>query len=165
MRDVLEQYGYTAKRRMPCMLHGGKDNNFEVKEHSWRCYSHCGSGDVISFVQKLFNLSFQETLKKIDLDFNMCLFEKPTLKQYREFQQAERERRSEKVRIERERALLEKEYNSALDTLYSLRETAKRYAPTSINQQWHPLFVDATHKIPYQEYILDNIEERRLALK
>ena len=33
MREVLEHYGYSAKRRMPCPLHNGKDNNFEVKEN------------------------------------------------------------------------------------------------------------------------------------
>jgi DNA primase len=165
MRDVLERYGYAAKRRMPCMLHGGKDNNFEVKEHSWRCYSHCGSGDVISFVQKLFGLSFADALKKIDSDFGLCLFDKPTLRQYREMQHAEKKRMAEKIRAEKERALLEKEHNDAIETLCLLKETAKRYAPTTLSEEWNPLFVDALHKISYQEHILDTIEERRFALK
>ena len=35
MREVLEHYNYTAKRRMPCPLHNGKDNNFEVKSNNY----------------------------------------------------------------------------------------------------------------------------------
>ena len=58
MRDVLEQYGYTARRRIPCPLHGGDGDNFEVKEKSYCCHSHCGGGEVISFVKKLFYLIF-----------------------------------------------------------------------------------------------------------
>ena len=83
MREVLEHYGYTAKRRIPCPLHNGEDNNFEIKEKTFMCYSQCGGGDVITFVQKLFNLSFTEALKKIDIDFNLNLYGEHTFEDLR----------------------------------------------------------------------------------
>lgn len=160
MREVLEHYGYSAKRRMPCPLHNGKDNNFEVKEKSWRCYSHCGNGDTISFVQKLFGLSFPDTLKKIDLDFDLNLYGEHTFDEIRRSHYKQKQIQAERERKKREKEQAENEYWAVFDEWVRLDRNKTLYAPKTPDEEWHPLFVEALQKLAYQEYLLDMAEIR-----
>lgn len=162
MRDVLEYYGYTAKRRIPCPLHNGKDNNFEVKEHSFMCYSQCGGGDVITFVQKLFNLSFQEALKKIDVDFGLNLYGEHTFEELRRSHYKQRQIQAERERKKREKEQEENEYWAVFGEWKRLDDNRRKYAPKTPDEELHPLFVEALQKLAYQEYLLDCEEERRV---
>lgn len=161
MREVLEHYGYKAKKRMPCPLHNGKDNNFEVKDKSWRCYSQCGSGDVISFVQQLFSLTFPDTLKKIDLDFGLNLYGKHTLDEIRRSHYKQKQIQAERERKKREKKQADNEYWAVFDEWVRLDRNKTLYAPKTPDEEWHPLFVEALQKLSYQEYLLDCVEERR----
>lgn len=161
MRDVLERYGYTAKRRMPCPLHNGKDKNFEIKEHSFMCYSQCGGGDVITFVQKLFNLSFPDALKKIDVDFGLNLYGDKTFEELRKshYQAKQLKAKMEREKAERERA--DAEYWAVFDEWKRLDDNSRIYEPKTPDEEWHPLFVEAMQKIAHQEYLLARAEEKR----
>ena len=161
MREVLEYYGYTPKRRMPCPIHQGKDLNFEVKNKSWRCYSHCGSGDIISFVQKLFGLSFPDALKKIDLDFKLNLYGNHSLQELRQSHYRQKQVQAEKERKEREKEQAENEYWAVFDEWKRLDDNKRKYAPKKPDEEWHPLFVEALQKLAYQEYLLDMAEIKR----
>jgi DNA primase len=158
MRDILSRYGYTSKRRMPCPLHNGKDNNFEVKEHSFMCYSQCGGGDVITFVQKLFNLSFSETLRKIDTDFGLNLYGDKTFEELRKSHYQTKQLQAKREREKAEREQKEAEYWEVFDEWKRLDRNNNLYAPKTPDEEWHPLFVEALKKISYQEYLLDMAE-------
>ena len=162
MRDVLERYGYSAKRRMPCPIHQGKDLNFEVKEKSWRCYSHCGSGDTISFVQQLFNLSFPDALKKIDIDFNLNLYGEHSFEDLRKSHYRQKQIQAERERKKQEKQQADAEYWAVFDEWKRLDDNKRKYAPKKPDEEWHPLFVEALQKLAYQEYLLDCAEERRI---
>ena len=161
MREVLEHYGYTPKRRMPCPIHQGKDLNFEVKNKSWHCYSHCGSGDIISFVQKLFGLSFPDALKKIDLDFKLNLYGNHSLQELRQSHYRQKQVQAERERKEREKEQADNEYWAVFEEWKRLDDNKRKYAPKTPGEEWHPLFVEALQKLAYQEYLLDCAEERR----
>ena len=99
MRDVLQAYGLPYQRRMKCPIHNGDDNNFEVKEESFMCYSHCGGGDVITFVQLMNDCDFCRACEWLDREFALGLYEKPSLTQYRAAQrEIEVKRREQKER-------------------------------------------------------------------
>ena len=73
MREVLEYYGYEPNKKgfICCMFHNEKTPSMKIFEKDYHCFG-CGEhGDTITFVQKLFNLSFKEALKKIDIDFGL----------------------------------------------------------------------------------------------
>lgn len=161
MREVLLHYGYEPKRRMPCPIHQGKDLNFEVKNKSWRCYSHCGSGDIISFVQKLFGLSFPDTLKKIDLDFGLNLYGEHTFDELRRSHYKQKQIEAERERKKQEKQQAESEYWAVFDEWKRLDDNKRNYAPKTPDEEWHPLFIEALQKLPYQEYLLDIAEMRR----
>lgn len=158
MREVLERYGYSEKRRMPCPIHQGKDLNFEVKEKSWRCYSHCGSGDVISFVQQLFGLSFPDTLKKIDTDFNLGLFEHISNRKSLDIARQSYQRKKEIERQKQEVENVKNRYWDIFGEWARLDRNKTLYAPKTPDEEWHPLFAEALQKLAYQEYLLDCAE-------
>ena len=155
MPMVLHRYGFGYSRRMRCPLHDGQDLNFEVKENSWRCYSHCGSGDVISFVQKLFNLSFPETLKKIDADFAFGIYKKPTLKQYRNLQKLDCELKKKKAEKQAKTALLNTEWDLLCERKRLYENVIEFWAPQTPNEEPIQLYVEATQNLGYVNYLLD----------
>lgn len=158
MYDVLRQYGFSTEKRMPCPLHNGEDKNFEYKDKKWRCYSHCGSGDVISFVQKYFGLSFGDTLKKIDADFGLGLYAKMTSRKQIELgRQAflicrEREKKAE---IQKQK---DDHYWAVFDEWKRLDDNLIKYEPQTMDEEWHPLYIEALQKIAHQKYLLDCAE-------
>lgn len=104
MLDVLQFYTprNIVKNRCPCPLHDGKDNNFNIYDTSFYCWVCHQGGDLIKFVSVLFGITYSDAIGRIDLDFSLGLFEKPTLSQYRKQQKQiqqkakEREEQSEK---------------------------------------------------------------------
>ena len=76
MRQVIERYGYEIDRKdfVCCPFHNEKTASLKVYESSFYCFGCNASGDVIKFVRMLFNLSFPETLKRIDVDFGLNLY-------------------------------------------------------------------------------------------
>lgn len=162
MFDVLTMYGYEPKRRIKCPLHHGDDKNFAVSEHGYICFSHCGTGDVITFVQKLFGLSFADTLKKIDSDFRLGLYESP--KDFEELRrlkyQAERAK-AKREAAEQRKKFFDDEYWKAFKEWQRLDNNRREYAPKSEDEPLNPLFVEALTKIGYQEYLVDYLNEKR----
>lgn len=133
MTDVLAMYGFNPGRynRIPCPIHNGVKRNFAYKEHGFVCYVCGATGDVISFVEKLFGLSFLDACRKIDQDFNLGLNVGGTLDAEK---QAEAERvsmmlRAKRERREAERKRVQEAYHAALDRWCELDRTIREEAP------------------------------------
>lgn len=74
MEDILCKYDIKQRNHMcSCPFH--KDNNPSMKiyDKTFYCFSCNRTGDLIQFVQYLFNLSFIDAMKKINYDFNLNL--------------------------------------------------------------------------------------------
>lgn len=164
MNDILEKYGFAARRRMPCPIHNGKDSNFEIKTHSWCCYSHCGSGDEISFVQKIFNISFQDALRKIDSDFGLNIYSDHSFNDLLRTHYHQMALKSKQERVKRVKEKLEDEYWNAFDEWKRLDDNRRMYRPKSPDEELHPLFVESLQNLSHQIYILDILNERRLTV-
>lgn len=166
MREVLERYGYEPNKKgfVCCMFHNEKTPSMKIFDKDYHCFG-CGEhGDVITFVQKLFNLSFQEALKKIDIDFGLNLYGDKT---FEELRKSHYQLKQLKAKREREKAKREQsnvEYWVAFDEWKRLDDNRKIYRPKSPNEELHPLFVEALQKLSYQEYMLDCLEIRRRVL-
>jgi hypothetical protein len=70
---ALSLYGHDprGRRRIPCPIHGGRNLNFSFDEHAWHCFKCNRGGDVISFAQDLFGMSFRDALSKLAIDFGI----------------------------------------------------------------------------------------------
>ena len=74
MDDILSKYNIKAKNKMcSCPFHTDKNPSMKIYDKTFYCFSCNRTGDLIQFVQYLFNLSFKEAMKKIDYDFNLNL--------------------------------------------------------------------------------------------
>lgn len=158
MREVLERYGFSAKRRIPCPLHNGKDDNFEIKGNNWRCYSHCGIGDTISFVQQLYGLSFQDTLRKIDTDFGLNIYGDHSFEELRRSHFQQQALQAKREREKREKQKANDDYWKAFDEWKRLDDNRRIYRPKSPDEELHPLFVESLQKLDYQKYVFECTE-------
>lgn len=159
--QLLEFYGYKPSRRIPCPIHGGDGNNFEVFKDSYCCYSRCGSGDVISLAMALSGLSFADAVKQIDTDFDLGLFKKPSLGQHRKAQREIAEREKQRLAEEKARKQAEDNYWTAYDEYLRLETNKLIYAPKTADEPRHPLFTEALNNLSAQRYIVDLMDERR----
>ena len=166
MCEVLERYGYEPNKKgfMCCMFHNEKTPSMKIFEKDYHCFG-CGEhGDVITLVQKLFNLSFQETLKKIDIDFGLNLYGDKTFEELRKSHYQLKRLQAKREREKAEREQLNVEYWAAFDEWKRLDDNRQNYVPKTPDEELHPLFVEALQKLSYQVYLLDCLETRRRVL-
>ena len=163
MRDVLLHYGYKPNRAnfICCPFHNEKTPSMKIYEQDFHCFGCGAHGDVISFVQKLFGLSFPDTLKKIDLDFGLNLYGEHTFDEIRRSHYKQKQIQAERERKKREKEQSENEYWEVFDEWVRLDKNKTLYAPKTPDEEWHPLFVEALQKLSYQEYLLDIADIRR----
>lgn len=164
MVDVLERYGYSSQKRTPCPLHKGDGKNFEIKGTHWRCYSRCGSGDTISFVQILYGLSFQDALRKIDTDFGLNIYGEHSFDDMLRSKYQQMALKAKREREDRERKKAEDDYWAAFDEWKRLDENRNIYKPKSPEEEPHPLFLESLEKLEQQKYELDCLNEKRMSL-
>lgn len=163
--DVLTKYGYALNkaRFICCPFHKEKTPSLKIylKDNSFHCFGCGASGDVIKFVQKLFGLTFPETLKKIDMDFGMNIYGEHSFEDLRSLYRKQQSLNAKQERERRKSGLAELEYWKAFDEWKRLDDNKRKYAPKKRGEEWDELYIEALQKLPYQEFLLDMAEERR----
>lgn len=163
MREVLLHYGYQPNRAgfVCCPFHREKTPSMKVFEKDYHCFGCNQHGDVISFVQQLFGLSFPDALKKIDLDFGLNLYGEHSFEDLRKSHYKQKQIQAERERKEREKEQAKNEYWEVFNEWKRLDDNKRNYAPKTLDEEWHPLFVESLQKLAYQEHLLDIAETRR----
>jgi hypothetical protein len=163
MCEVLLHYGYEPNKAkfICCPFHNEKTPSMKIYDTSYNCFGCGANGDVITFVQKLFGLSFPEALRKIDVDFGLNLYGEHSFEDLRKSHYRLKQIQAERERKEREKEQSENEYWAVFDEWKRLDDNKRNYAPKTSDEEWHPLFVEALQKLAYQESLLDCAEERR----
>ena len=166
MPELMERYGFSLNRSgfCKCPFHSEKSASFKAYpgQRGYHCFGCGAHGSVIDFVMLYFGLSFKDALSKINEDFSIGLpiGERISLRQRREMEHRQMERQEERNREQRELERLDGEYWAAFD-LWQKYDTNKReYAPKSLSEDFHPLYVEAIKNIDYASYLLDTAEMR-----
>ena len=163
--DVLNTYGIetNSKGFAVCPFHNEKTASFKVYDgdRGYYCFGCGESGDVITFVQKLFNLSFTDTLRKIDADFGLNIYGDHTFEELRRSHYKQRAVEAERQRKKHQKEKANNEYWAAFDEWKRLDDNRRIYRPKSHDEEWHPLFVESLQKLTHQEYLVDYLDERR----
>ena len=160
MREVLERYGYQADRKgfMCCPFHNEKTPSMRIYDKDFHCFG-CGEhGDIVSFVQKLFNLSFPETLRRIDADFGLNIYGDHTFEELRKSRYKQMAIKAERERKKHQKEVAESEYWKAFDEWKRLDDNRRIYRPKSPVEELHPLFVESLQKLDYQKHVLERAE-------
>lgn len=107
MEEVLRAYCPDLRirhNRCPCPLHNGKDDNFSITAHGFKCFVCGASGDSIEFVKSYLGLpSRVDAMKRInaDLRLRLAIDECMSIEQDREIrarvEQAKAEREKEEA--------------------------------------------------------------------
>lgn len=165
MIDIVNKYGLETDRKgvMLCPFHNEKTPSMKIYEGDRGCYCFgCGySADVIGFVKDYFKLSFIETLKKIDVDFGLCLYTSTSFEDVRKAHYKAKIEVEKREQAKRKKEKNEAEYWETFEEWERLKENKKKYAPKTQTEDLHPLFIEAVQKLPQQEYILDILSSRR----
>ena len=138
--DVAEHYGLTVKNSMTnCIFHEDRTPSMKLYDDHFHCFGCQEHGDIIAFTAKLFSLSPIESAEKLARDFGIAHSREPT---------SIKEKISYYSYVQKEqRALL-------LLTRYCdfLEECQKQYAPKSMDEPVHPLFIESIKNLEMYKY-------------
>lgn len=159
-RQAALVYGISVGRNgmACCPFHDDRHPSMKV-DRRFHCFACQADGDVIDFTSRLFGLSSKEAALKLAEDFSISFDRKghdPPQKR------VIKRKISEEMRY---RQAEQKCFRVLCDYLRLLERWKEEYAPKQPEDDWNPLFVEALHRQPYIEYLLDlllsdSIEER-----
>lgn len=162
MRDVMQRCGVEIDRSgfAHCPFHAGDHTpSLKVYDRDFHCFA-CGSrGDVIKFVQRFYNITFPDAMRKINADFalGLPLDRRPTLREQARYEAAYREYKKRKAAEEAQREAEQERYNALMDE-WCICDIAKRLAdPESA------VYAHAVKRIDYVSHLIDSLpiaEER-----
>ena len=163
MFDVCDKYGYNFNKKgfMNCPFHNEKTPSMRIYEKDFHCFGCQTHGDVITFVQKLFDLSFPDALRKIDADFCLNIYGDHTFEELRRSHYKQMAIKAERERKRREKEQTDKEYWAAFDEWKRLDDNRRIYKPKSPDEELHPLFIESLQKLEHQIFILECLQQRR----
>lgn len=162
MAQVVTWYGFDLSRSgyICCPFHSEKTASMKIypDDRGFHCFGCGAHGDVITFVMKLFGLNFLSAIAKINTDFalGLAVDRPPTLLEKREVEGLKRAAEQ----LKQERKKIEREYLSSLKKYHKLKQYHREYAPKTMEEEWHPLFIEALEEIDFAECELYNSEKR-----
>lgn len=121
----------------------------------------CGKGgDVISFTQRLFGLSFRDAMARLNSDFGLGLplTDDLTEEQRKEANRLAYQRRKEQERRKQRQDELLQSYHDALDEWIRLDAVIRNEAPQTPFDGFTEAYVDAVKRIDRVGYELDVAE-------
>lgn len=141
-----------------CPMHGEKTPSLRIYKNTFFCFGCQTGGDVIRFVQHLFNIDFKSAIVRLDYDFNLNLGlgKKLSLEEKRERQKQTRAIQKKQLEEQAKQYKWEQIYKNLLKGWCRLDMNYKQYAPKSQNEALHPLFVEAIQNLEYVAYLLDS---------
>lgn len=151
------------KNKICCPLHNEKTASFTVYPNGkYYCFGCGESGDIITFVMKYFNIGFTAALYRLDCDYCLGLYNRPTISEHRRRQRETAERRKEQQRAKDKATALNNAYWQAFDRVLHYERLIEQRRPASSEDEPPPEFIDALQNIQYARYLLDCAEiERR----
>lgn len=150
MRAVLECYGFQPNgNKMCCPFHKEKTPSFIIYPKSFYCFGCGEGGDIITFVEKLFDLSFIEASRKLSDDFRLFLFDEKSKSKYKKIKPKESEPTSDRLKY-------------LLGELDFWQKKAEKYAPKPNDSGMDSVFLTATDMIVKVNLSIEK-ERRRLS--
>ena len=167
MPEMMEQYGLRLDKAgfCKCPFHSERSASFKAYSgnRGFYCFGCGAHGSVIDFVMKFFGLPVGDAIKKINEDFSLGLpiGEKLDRRKQLEMQRQAflRKRETDARKAEQER--LENDYWTAFEEWKRLDYNKRNYAPKTLSEPVHPLFVEAVQNISSAEYRLECAEIER----
>ena len=147
--QAAEYYGLNVKHNgmTCCPFHDDSTASMKVDKR-YHCFGCGEDGDVINFVQKLFNLSPMEAAQKLAYDFSIS---------YNNSERYKPDKQSiiKRLETERYREAENRVFRTFCDYFHLLKNWRREYAPSKPEEEQDPLFIESLTKLDYVEHILD----------
>lgn len=159
--DVGQAIGLEIRHgRCKCPIHGGNDFNCVLYQGNRGYYCHvCKSGgDVISFAQQYYKLSFKDCIAWFNDTFHLGLDLVSTIT-------PEKRRQAEKALQMRKRAIEFQQWKERLrfdlaltadEIVRKLEEQRDRNVPATVGEAWNDLFCEAVELLPEARRFADD---------
>ena len=167
MTDAAERYGLQTNRAgfCCCPFHGEKTPSMKIYggDRGFCCFGCGEAGDVIDFVKKMFGMTFQQAIERINDDFCLGLDIGRTMtdRERREAARADFERRKKVEQESRMRQEADQRYFDALNEWIRLDTQKREFRPLQGETTLHPKFLEALQYIGLAEYRLEQEEIER----
>ena len=156
--EVGEFYGLQLDKHNKCVcpFHDEKTPSFSISKSKQMYYCFgCGvGGDVISLTEKLLKLSPIKAVERLNDDFRLGLNLKPH-KPTRAEITATAKREHRRTVVNAWRSWKDNTLKNSIRYVKMLEDWQKQYAPKSINEDYHPLFIESCQRLEYWSYAVE----------
>ena len=164
MPEICEKYGIEISRTgfTVCPFHNEKTPSLKIYKDSrgFYCFGCGKGGDVIAFTQAYFNLSYSETVRKLNYDFglNLPLERKMSLREKYEFDRKDKERKRQKEEKKRADQTKLDRYQKAYAEWIEIDKVIRTHRPKNPDEPLDLEFVKALHRKELIEIELEEAE-------
>lgn len=154
-RQVAEYYGLKVNRSGMACCPFHRDHHPSMKiDKKYFCFACNEKGDAIDYVSKMFGMPVKDAAIKICEDFGLAY-------------DTQRRGSPPKVVDPKPQKLQEQLFDEfekyihrvLCDYLHTLKDWKIKYAPKTVDEEWHPRYVEALQEIDHTEYLLDTLQE------
>ena len=153
-RQAAERYGLKVNRAgmACCPFHDDRNPSMKLDERFY-CFGCGATGDAVDLTARLLDLSPKEAAVQLASDFGIILSQKGGKAKV----VADKMSTTKKMKTDPIVNWVDRAIRIMTDYLWKLREWKEKYAPQSMDDNWHPLFCEALDKTSYVEYVLDEL--------
>ena len=153
-RQAAERYGLKVNRAgmACCPFHDDRNPSMKLDERFY-CFGCGATGDAVDLAARLLDLSPKEAAVQLASDFGIILSQKGGKAKV----VADKMSTTKKMKTDPIVNWVDRAIRIMTDYLWKLREWKEKYAPQSMDDNWHPLFCEALDKTSYVEYVLDEL--------
>lgn len=153
-RQVAEYYGLKISRSgmACCPFHSDKSPSMKV-DARYYCFGCGATGDAVDLTAQLLGLAPRDAALHLAENFGLNVDE-------RAVRGKSRPKKTAKPRADPEKEAAEwitKAVRMLLDYHWKLINWKERFAPRSMEEEWHPRFCEALDKKEWVEYLLDEL--------
>ena len=147
--QAAENYGFDVKRNgmICCPFHDDSTPSMKVDKR-YHCFGCGEDGDVINFVQKLFDLSPKKAAQKLAYDFGISYDNSEKYK-------TDKQSIIKRIETEKYRNAENRVFRAFCDYFHLLKNWRSEFAPKKPEDAPNPLFIESLTKLDYVEHILD----------
>lgn len=148
-REAAQLYGVAVNRcgMALCPFHNDHHPSLLVADDHYHCFACGAHGDVIDLAANLFGLSLYDAARKLAADFHLAP-DKPPLESI-----------CQKLKQKTKAQQLQEDERLCCSVLGQYRRTLEewklQYAPQTPEETLNERFVEACHRLPWAEYLLD----------
>lgn len=152
-RTVAEYYGLKVNRNKMacCPFHSDRTPSMKI-DRRYYCFGCGEKGDTVDYVSKIFGLSLKDAAIKICEDFGLP-YDKRNIRHQPRAKPIKPVKTKEQIFREKE----SRAYRVFSDYYHLLMEWKSKYAPKSLDEEWHPYFIEALQNLDQVAYQLDTI--------